>query len=387
MIKDCKFELRPCYRCNKMHHNWRHPFSVPTVTTNSLRERGAPTMRPIALPTALLTVKCKRKYKRVRVFFDQGSQRTFISQRLVDQLNIPITGQLELELAGFNSTLAKQMYATVNAEVIMGGRYFRFQAVVKDEINTNIHTPGMNRVANHLRKRGVYLADVYRNDITTDVDMLIGADNYFQVVNGQHRVDGVNLIKTPAGSMISGPIKGVMNDAPGTVQNVTVLRLGENFDPITDRQIECQVDDQLKHANKLWDLDAIGIKDTEVLIEDSVAQEDYIRTVKYDGKQYSVDLPLKANRSVIPTNKGPAMAQLKNLLVKLKRDPETMKNYTQVIQSLEEMNFIERVKEEPTDKEVHYLPHHGVLKESESTPLRVVFNASSKPKEGVSLND
>ena len=81
------------------------------------------------------------------------------------------------------------------------------------------------------------------------------------------------------------------------------------------------------------------------------------------------------------------MAQLKNLLVKLKRDPETMNHYTQVIRSLEEMNFIERIKEEPTDMEVHYLPHHGVLKESESTPLRVVFNASSKPKEGVSLND
>ena len=34
-----------------------------------------------------------------------------------------------------------------------------------------------------------------------------------------------------------------------------------------------------------------------------------------------------------------------------------------------------------------FLPHHAVLKESATTPLRIVFNASSKPADGRSLND
>ena len=33
------------------------------------------------------------------------------------------------------------------------------------------------------------------------------------------------------------------------------------------------------------------------------------------------------------------------------------------------------------------MPHHAVFKKSATTPLRIVFNASSRPKEGETLND
>ena len=35
----------------------------------------------------------------------------------------------------------------------------------------------------------------------------------------------------------------------------------------------------------------------------------------------------------------------------------------------------------------HYLPHHAVFKDSVTTPLRVVFNASAKVGDNLSLND
>jgi len=37
--------------------------------------------------------------------------------------------------------------------------------------------------------------------------------------------------------------------------------------------------------------------------------------------------------------------------------------------------------------QVYYIPHHYVLKESSTTSLRFVFNASAKSSTGVSLND
>ena len=73
----------------------------------------------------------------------------------------------------------------------------------------------------------------------------------------------------------------------------------------------------------------------------------------------------------------------------LKRDPVKFKHYDKVIQDQVKMGFVEKVEENrPKLVDCHYLPHHSVAKESSSTPLRVVFNCSSKcgPQQ-ISLND
>lgn len=52
--------------------------------------------------------------------------------------------------------------------------------------------------------------------------------------------------------------------------------------------------------------------------------------------------------------------------------------------------MIEVVPTSPPDTEtkVHYLPHHAVIrKDKASTKIRIVFDASAKSTEGVSLND
>ena len=50
-----------------------------------------------------------------------------------------------------------------------------------------------------------------------------------------------------------------------------------------------------------------------------------------------------------------------------------------------EKEFIEEI---PNDIiEGHYMPHHPIVKKSATTPMRIVFNASSKPTDGTSLND
>ena len=60
-----------------------------------------------------------------------------------------------------------------------------------------------------------------------------------------------------------------------------------------------------------------------------------------------------------------------------------------MIQDQVKMGFAEKVEENrPKLVYCHYLPHHSVAKESSSTPLRVVFNCSSKSGlQQISLND
>ncbi|XP_064099411.1 uncharacterized protein LOC135210445 [Macrobrachium nipponense] len=67
--------------------------------------------------------------------------------------------------------------------------------------------------------------------------------------------------------------------------------------------------------------------------------------------------------------------------------------YQSVLDEYVKLGFIEEVKLEdnsfdPVDGINHYLPHHPVFKESATTPIRIVFNASSKESHyAKSLND
>ncbi|VDI06559.1 Hypothetical predicted protein [Mytilus galloprovincialis] len=56
----------------------------------------------------------------------------------------------------------------------------------------------------------------------------------------------------------------------------------------------------------------------------------------------------------------------------------------------ERRHFIEKVEETklPTDRPVHYIPHHPVAKESSTTPIRIVYDCSCKDgRDNPSLNE
>ena len=68
---------------------------------------------------------------------------------------------------------------------------------------------------------------------------------------------------------------------------------------------------------------------------------------------------------------------------------EFAKHYSSVIQDQLDRGFIEEVFESsPKMKQCHYLAHHGVFKESRTTPVRVVLDCSAKESNrSLSLND
>lgn len=67
---------------------------------------------------------------------------------------------------------------------------------------------------------------------------------------------------------------------------------------------------------------------------------------------------------------------------------DKLDSYHKVIDHQLQNNFIEEVPDARVTDESHYLPHHAVIKESPTTPLRIVFNCSSKAcLEDPSLND
>ena len=99
---------------------------------------------------------------------------------------------------------------------------------------------------------------------------------------------------------------------------------------------------------------------------------------------YIVRLPFKDDTRP-SVNYRTARGQLNHLVQRAENDEQFGQHYSKVVSTYVEKEFIEQIPNHPV--EGHYMPHHAVFKKSATTPLRIVFNASSKPNEGKSLND
>ena len=99
---------------------------------------------------------------------------------------------------------------------------------------------------------------------------------------------------------------------------------------------------------------------------------------------YIVRLPFK-DETRASVNYRTARGQLNQLVQRVENNEQFGQQYDKVVESYVEKEFIEQIPNQPV--EGHYTPHHAVFKKSPTTPLRIVFNASSRPNEGKSLND
>lgn len=407
-IDQCYTQLQPCRKCQRGRHHTalcktydkqtatlnadKHP-TVTQGSVNTVKVIGDVTNTGVALPTAKATLEHQGKVKNVRLFFDTGSQRTFITQEVVDDLKLPITDTLEMTLTGFMSTPNTRQFNIVRPLLKMGKRFRKITAVVVEELPRSITTVGLTDVTHRLQRDGINLADpVIENDRVGPVDILIGCDHYYDFIypeSTQYRK--INLLKSPTGYIIAGKLPHRYRDSRirVTTENVTqesviVMRITNNFNPVEATEATLEQDPPIY---KLWDLDVIGIDATKPLPEESTAYQDYLETVTYEDDQYWVKLPWKINKPELPNNYSQALGQMYSLVKELERK-DKITQYDDIIKEQLRNKFIEEVPAASPIGESHYLPHHAVFKDSVSTPLRIVFNCSARAKgKTASLND
>ena len=139
--------------------------------------------------------------------------------------------------------------------------------------------------------------------------------------------------------------------------------------------------------DKLCSLDVLGIEDTD---DQNVYSDFKDQLVRNTEGWYETGLLWKIGHPVLPSNEFGSLGRLNTLLRKLKRTPQLLEQYHEVIQKQLEEGIVERVDEKSDSNErEYYLPHKAVIKEAaETTKLRVVFDASAKANGvGPSLND
>lgn len=98
-----------------------------------------------------------------------------------------------------------------------------------------------------------------------------------------------------------------------------------------------------------------------------------------------MQLPLRDSPSVLGESYHIAEKRLLQVEKKLCRAPSLRLEYNKFMEEYERLGHMSEVTKPLTGC---YLPHHAVIRESsETTKLRVVFDASAETSSGVSLND
>ena len=144
---------------------------------------------------------------------------------------------------------------------------------------------------------------------------------------------------------------------------------------------ERQLEDQL---HRFWDLETLGISQNEKSSIDT-----YVDNItRNKSGRYQVKLPFKEFHPTVSDNYEICEKRLKNKLNTLKKDPELLRKYDEIIQEQRNLGIIEEVDDVGEIGRTSYLPHHPVVRnEKETTKTRVVFDASAKSQHGTSPND
>ncbi|XP_076029138.1 uncharacterized protein LOC143017984 [Oratosquilla oratoria] len=312
-----------------------------------------------------------------QIFIDCGAQRTFVHPSVVDQLKLQPKGTVLFKIDSFNKTELPQVFDIVEFNLHVGAEKHRIEAVVHPAVGKNMSMPGYQRTVQVLQSQGITIANETPSDQTTDIHIILGSDHMPLVFKRAMRFLGGELFATSAGYVVWGKLPPWSQDrALNPPIETTALNSIRIDEPVL-------VDPPV---HELWSLDSVGISLEKYSHLEEKAVKFFKSTVRKGNGAYTIRLPFKTEeRPAI--NYGRAVAQLHSL--KRNPHPSLYSDYRNILEEYLRLGFIETVPPGPeVDGKVHYLPHHPVYKNSSTTPVRIVFNASSRAhKNALSLND
>ncbi|XP_053389549.1 uncharacterized protein LOC123533397 [Mercenaria mercenaria] len=214
--------------------------------------------------------------------------------------------------------------------------------------------------------RNLKLAHPVIDEDQFDISLLIGADHYWSIVGNQTiRGNGPTAVSSSIGYLLSCPVETTR------VMTQSCFALNVNTD-----------------IDRFWKLESVGI------IHEDDQGKDKLQTyqenaIKFTNGKYEAKLPWKVDHAHLPTNYEVTKRRTESLIRRLRREPKILEKYAEILQEQERRDFIEKVDDnEKLPPEVHYIPHHAVIKDSTTTPIRIVYDCSCRESiYSPSLND
>ena len=315
-----------------------------------------------------------------RILMDSGSQRSYISERVRAQLSLLPEGEQYLLIA----TFGKRHEEPRSCPIVRVGMKLKDGATLKMSLlvvpmicEPLVKQPIADCAEAYQHLASLELADFSSGDSTMEVDVLIGCDYYWELATGDtcRGSNGPIAIHTKLGWVLSGPTKCTSLDQ-SSVNLVTTHVLRADAQEVDNRSL----DETLK---SFWELESLGIQGSEKTLYEEFSQSVELR----DGR-YEVSLPWKDNHNPLPDNFQLSLTRVRGLIRRLQQMPSILQEYDHIIREQLKRGIVEAVtNSSATGGQVHYLPHHAVVRSDKTTTkLRIVYDASARTN-GPSLND
>ena len=133
----------------------------------------------------------------------------------------------------------------------------------------------------------------------------------------------------------------------------------------------------------LQDLDTFWKTETSGLFPDTDIDGSFLKAymqssiTRQPNGTLSLKFPWKEDHPSLRYNFSVCAKRTRSLAQRLAKTPELLHTYGRIFADQEGKGFIEKVNDFRTH-EAHYIPHRPVKKDSDTTPIRIVYDCSCK---------
>ena len=320
----------------------------------------------------------ERRMQPVKILLDSCSQQTYVSQKVVKNLELNPIREVSMNIKAFGSNEGKDMLLK-EYQIVLKPKNKSSSMYMKALAIPSICAPISGQNLKLAMEQNEFLNNLNLADngdnTKCEIDLLIGANVYWKVVNGNLKKDNhtwLTVISSMLGWLINGPVTSnqITKSVNMNISHVMKVQCEKNEEKLLSEEI-----------SNFWNLDVIGIS------EDETAKEENF-SIKFENGRYKVELPFKESHLQLADHYTLSKKCLEQLKSRLDKNEELKRNYDDVIQEQLNCGVIEKVEDAGSIGNVTYLPHREIIRNDKtSTKLRIVFDASAKRTNYVSLNE
>ncbi|XP_053968340.1 uncharacterized protein LOC128869760 [Anastrepha ludens] len=377
-----------CQRCMQKHHTLLHdslstqPNKVAGHHTRSdylIQTPNTNDLTSVLLATAVIGIRSPTGHElQLRALLDNGSQASFISEFAVQQLYLRRT-RLQVPITGISGCRVGDSNGVV---------HFSLHSLTEPEFNIDCSALVLPRLGHLMPLKRVdpkpysEFLDLPLADPNFfepgSIDVIIGTDLYGLLLRNDIKRSAINKVtaqNTHLGWVIYGRLP-----------HTSTLLLATTFCATATTELNNLVQ-QLWKFNECED----GEGSSSMTQDEIYCEKLFERTVCRDlSGRYHVQYPFKesCDLAALSDSKSDALRLFAYQQARLQNNATLNEMYTAFMAEYRNLGHMEPVPSDDFAHPVCYIPHHGVYKkDSTTTKLRTVFNASRKYKGGVSLND